>query len=83
MLKIQILGSGCQRCQTMYENALVAVQAFNDATVDKITDPEIFFKMKVYMTPALVINDEVVSMGKLLEPTEIESEIKKRSGEIT
>jgi hypothetical protein len=48
--------------------------------VEKVADPEVFFRMKVYMTPALVIDDEVISTGKVLSPDQIETELLKRSG---
>ncbi|AFM23592.1 thioredoxin family protein [Desulfomonile tiedjei] len=82
-MKVQILGSGCARCEDLYNNAVAALSRLKDSDtkVEKTADPEVFFRLKVNMTPALVIDDEVVSTGKLLTVDEIETELLKRSGE--
>ena len=81
-MKVQVLGTGCQRCDTLYRNAVEAVKrvgAVGAISVEKITDPEVFFRLKVYVTPALVIDETVISTGKPISADEIESEIRKHS----
>jgi hypothetical protein len=82
-MKVQVLGSGCARCDDLYNNTVQALERIpsGSARVEKIADPEVFFRLKVSMTPALVIDDEVVSTGKVLTPDEIETELLKRTGE--
>ena len=85
-MKILILGAGCQRCDSLYVNAVVALGRMQDVAADtkveKVTDPEVFYRYKVAITPALVVNDEVVSVGKVLTPDQIETELRKHaSGE--
>ncbi|MGO8878389.1 MAG: thioredoxin family protein [Desulfomonilaceae bacterium] len=79
-MKIQVLGTGCARCENLYNNAVEAVGRLemNRIEIEKVRDPEVFLRLKVFMTPALVINGEVISSGKVLTPDEIESELLKR-----
>lgn len=83
-MKVQVLGTGCQRCDTLYQNAVEAaehVEGGGSIQVEKITDPEVFFRLKVYVTPALVIDDHVISTGKPISVDQIETEIlKHRTG---
>jgi small redox-active disulfide protein 2 len=83
-VKIQVLGTGCARCDNLYSNAVDAVARIESIAktteVEKVKDPEEFFRMKVAVTPALVIENEVISTGKVLSPDEIEAELLKRSG---
>jgi small redox-active disulfide protein 2 len=71
-MRIQILGSGCPRCQQLAMNAQQAViEAEVQASVEKITDLKEISKHGVMMTPALAIDGVVKSSGKILSPEEI------------
>jgi len=71
-MTIQILGSGCAKCKTLEANAREAVAAIKiDAAVEKITDMDTIIDMGVMMTPALAIDGEVKTTGKLLKPEQI------------
>jgi small redox-active disulfide protein 2 len=71
MLTIKVLGSGCANCQQVEKIAKKAVaQLAIDADVIKITEYDDIIAHGVMATPGLVINDEVVSSGKV--PTEAE-----------
>jgi hypothetical protein len=79
-MKVQVLGTGCQRCDTLYENAVEAmkrVEGGDSIPVEKISDPEVFFRLKVHVTPALVIDDQVISTGKPMSVDQIETEVLK------
>ena len=65
-MKIEILGMGCPKCRMLYENAKKAVeQAGIQAEVVKVEDMEKITGYGVMMTPALVVNGEVKTTGKI------------------
>jgi len=71
---IQVLGPGCKKCQTLKENADAAVADLGvDATVEKVEDIVKITSFGVMMTPAIVVDGEVKSVGKVLSPDEIKS----------
>ena len=70
---IKVLGSGCKNCHVLYENAKEAVKAAGlDVEVNYITDLQKVMEYGVMSMPALVINDRIVAMGKVLKTEEIE-----------
>lgn len=78
-MKIEILGSGCKRCEQLYENAVSAASDIGPAAqieVKKIADVSYFVKKGVFMTPGLVIDGKVESVGKVLSVEEIKEKIK-------
>jgi small redox-active disulfide protein 2 len=71
-MKIQILGSGCAKCQKLAENAKAAVLEIGiDAEIEKVTDTDRIMDMGVMITPALAVDGVVKSTGKVLDPREI------------
>lgn len=71
-MKIQILGTGCPRCKTLHDNADAAVKDLGvDCKIEKVTDMDEILSFGVMMTPALVIDGEVKSSGKVLASDEI------------
>jgi len=71
-MKIEILGPGCPKCMKLAENAEQAAKQLGvDAEIVKVTDISEMTKRGVMMTPALVIDGEVKSVGKVPNPTEI------------
>ncbi len=73
ILKIDILGTGCKKCQTLEANAKEAITALNlTAEINHITDPVEIAMRGVMSTPALAINDRVVSTGQVLSPAQIQ-----------
>ncbi len=74
---IKVLGSGCKNCHTLYENAQEAVKASGlNVEVEYITDLQQVMEYGVMSMPALVINEQVVSMGKVLKVEDIEKLLK-------
>ncbi len=72
MKRVQILGTGCAKCQKLTQNAEEAARlAGVEATVEKITDIMQITTFGVMMTPALVIDGEVKVVGKVPSPEEI------------
>jgi len=71
-VKVQILGTGCPKCQQLMANAEDAIkQAGLDAEVEKIEKLAEIMAFGVMSTPALAIDGEVKSAGKLLSVAEI------------
>jgi small redox-active disulfide protein 2 len=69
---IQVLGTGCKKCKTLYESAKQAVQeAGVDAEVEKVEDIQQIMAFELIMTPGLVINGEVKAAGRLLSVEDI------------
>ena len=80
-MKIEILGTGCKRCDQLHQNALSAASKVNTSLnidIKKISDINYFAKMGVFMTPGLVIDGEVVSTGKVPSPNEIKKKIEEK-----
>jgi small redox-active disulfide protein 2 len=72
MLKIQILGTGCSKCNKLEKSAREAIAATSiDATIEKITEIDRIVEMGVLLTPALAIDGKVVSSGKVLSKEQI------------
>lgn len=73
-LKIEVLGSGCKKCHQLEENAKQAVSTLGiDAEVLHITDTVEIVKRGVLSTPALAINDQVVSKGQVISAEQIQA----------
>lgn len=71
-MNIQILGMGCPKCKTLEANAREAIKEMGiDAEVVKVANMEEIMKMGVMMTPALAIDDDVKTTGKLLTKDQI------------
>ena len=72
MLTIKVLGSGCQNCQNLASNAQRAINNLAiEAKVEKVTDHAEIMKYKILATPGLVINEKVVSAGRVPNEAEI------------
>lgn len=69
---IKILGSGCKKCENLKENTEEALkEAGIEAEIVKVTDFKDIMAYGVMTTPAIVIDEKVVSYGKVLKPSEI------------
>ena len=74
---IKILGSGCKKCLALGENAKEALQtAAITGEVEKITDIVAIASYGIMSTPGLVIDEKVVSTGRVLSVSEIAALLK-------
>ncbi len=72
MKQIKILGTGCPKCQTLYENAhAAAATAGVEANIEKVEKITDIIAYGVMTTPALVIDGKVKSAGKTLSPEQV------------
>ena len=75
---VKVLGAGCKSCHEQYENAKAAVAALGlKVEVEYITDMEKVMAYGVMSMPAIVVNDQVVSMGKVLKASDVEKLLRK------
>ena len=71
MIIIKVLGSGCNNCVRLAANAHQAVEMLGvEAVVEKVTDYNEIHKYPILATPGLVINEKLVSSGRI--PTQAE-----------
>lgn len=79
-MRIRILGAGCEKCDRLYEGAVDALERFPGPphVVEKVEDVQTFAELGVRVTPALVIEEEVVSSGRVLSADDIEALIRDR-----
>jgi small redox-active disulfide protein 2 len=87
MLNIKVLGPGCRNCDTLAKkttDALAAVAADHpdagSATIEKVTDHNRFIDYGLMLTPGLVINEKLVSSGRVPTMNEIKGWITESLG---
>ena len=73
-MKIQILGGGCPKCHKLAENAEEAARELGlDYELEKVTQLNDIMAFGVMVTPALAVDGEVKSVGKVASVDEIKS----------
>ncbi len=66
MLNIKVVGSGCPNCQRLEQLCRQVIsEAKIDAEIEKITDFNEFATLGIMMTPGLLIDDQVMSNGRI------------------
>lgn len=76
-MNVKVLGGGCSKCETLLANAKEAVAKANvEAEVEYVTDFSVIAGYGIMSTPALIIDEKIVSMGKVLKSSEIEKLLK-------
>lgn len=72
MLTIKVLGSGCANCKKLEGIARQAVEQMGvQAEIVKVTEYPDIMAYGVMSTPGLVINEKVVSSGRIPSPAEV------------
>ena len=73
-MKLEILGS-CPTCESLLydrlSQALEKAGLREQIQIERVKDAQYFVKLGIFMTPAIVLDGEVISAGKLLMPEEI------------
>jgi len=73
-MKIEVLGTGCPKCQALAANAEAAARKLGlDYELVKITDLDEITRRGVMITPALAIDGQVRIAGKVPTPEQIEA----------
>lgn len=77
-LSVKVLGMGCASCHEQYEQAKVAVKNMGlGVEVEYITDLQKVMGYGAMSMPALVVNEKVVAMGKVLKAADVEKLLHK------
>ena len=72
MVEIKVLGPGCANCKLLEQIAHKVVDALSvDANIEKVTDYKQMVELGVMATPGLIVNNEVVSSGRIPSETEV------------
>jgi small redox-active disulfide protein 2 len=65
-MKVKVLGTGCAKCKRLYQEAEKAIaESGKNVELEKVENIEDIVNYGVMMTPALVVNEEVKSTGKI------------------
>ena len=72
MLTIKVLGSGCANCKRVEQIAHKVIADLGiEAEVIKITDYSEIMAYNIMSTPGLVINEKIISTGRIPTPAEV------------
>lgn len=72
-MNLKVLGGGCSKCETLLSNLKEAVSnTKTEAEIEYITDFSVIAGYGIMSTPALMVDDKIVSMGRVLKVSEIE-----------
>jgi small redox-active disulfide protein 2 len=75
---VKVLGSGCKSCHELLENTNKALKEMSvPFEAEYVTDMEKIMAYGAMSMPALVVNEKVVSMGRVMGKTEVEKLLKK------
>ena len=76
-MNVKVLGGGCSKCETLLANTKKAItNAGIEAEVEYITDFAVIGTYGIMSTPALMVDEKIVSMGKVLKSSDIEKLLK-------
>ncbi len=81
-MMIEVFGLGCNNCERLMNNAQRAINELGiEAQIIKVEDFEMLIRKGITMTPGLVIDGEIRSMGRVPDVEEIKEMIKTGSKE--
>ncbi len=73
MKKVRVLGPGCSKCVKLAENAREVINRHNlDVDFEYISETNEFLKYGVMITPALIVDNKVISVGRALSKKQLE-----------
>jgi small redox-active disulfide protein 2 len=71
-MNIKVLGGGCCKCENLLEAVKEAVAEKGvDAEIEYITDMARIMEYGIMSTPALMIDNKIVSMGRVLKTKDV------------
>lgn len=71
-MNIKVIGTGCDKCDTVYENVIEAVNELGiQAEIEKVEDLLDIVKLGVMTSPSLMIDGKLVSAGNVLNKKQI------------
>jgi small redox-active disulfide protein 2 len=74
MKRLQILGTGCPKCQKLTEQTEAAAKALGmQYTIEKVTSLQDIMKFGVMMTPALAVDGAVKVVGRVPDIEQIKA----------
>lgn len=74
MKQIKVLGPGCAKCKTTYNNVVEAIKQLGiAANVEKVEDIEEMIKYNILTTPVLMIDDVIKVKGRVADVNEIKT----------
>ena len=77
MISIKVLGSGCANCKRLEATTRKVVENLGIETqIEKVTDYAEIMKYPIMATPGLVVNEKLVSAGRIPSEVEIEGWLK-------
>ena len=80
VMKIKVLGTGCQKCKKLYSQAEKAIaESGLKVDLEKVERIEEIIKYGVMVTPGLVIDEEVKAIGRIPQSSEIVDWIKTKA----
>lgn len=77
-LTVKVFGSSCKNCQNLHQNVIDSLSELGiSADVEYITDLQKIMEEGIMSMPALMVNGEIVSSGKVLSVNEVKRIISK------
>lgn len=78
MIEIKVLGPGCANCKRLEQIARKAIDKLAvEANLVKVTDYQQIVDLGVMSTPGLIVNDKVVSSGRIPSEDEVTAWVKE------
>lgn len=69
---VKVLGAGCKNCHRQYENVKKALEVMGiPVEAEYITDMAKIAEYGVMSMPVIVVNEKIVSQGRVLKPSEV------------
>lgn len=87
MISIKVLGPGCKNCERLELHASQAAERWGQdhpevaVAIEKVTEAERFLDYGLLATPGLVINERLVSSGRIPAPSQIVTWMEHASGQ--